>query len=77
MQLTSSDGAMVVNYYPIQDSTQFVYKVLQFQDIDTVSTKCITKKDFERECKERLSLGYVVTDFHTTSVNVNPMNGVC
>jgi hypothetical protein len=77
MQLTSNTGTMVVDYYPISNSTQFVYKVLKFQGVDTMSTKCITKRDFERECEERIGMGYEVTDFNTESVNVNPMAGAC
>jgi hypothetical protein len=75
MQLTSATGSMVVDYYPIKDSTNFLYKVLKFQGVDTMSTKCITKRDFERECEERIGFGYEVTNFNTESVNVNPMNG--
>ncbi len=77
MQLTSTTGTMVVDYYPIEGSTQFMYKVLKFQGVDTMSTKCITKHDFERECEERIGLGYNVTGFNTESVNVNPMAGAC
>ena len=77
MQLTSTTGTMVVDYYPIEGSSQFLYKVLKFNGVDTMSTKCITKKDFENECAERIGLGYNVTGFNTESVNVNPMNGVC
>lgn len=77
MQLTSNTGTMVVNYYPIEGSTQFLYKVLKFQGMTTMSTKCITKKDFERECAERIGLGYEVTGFNTEAVKVNPMNGAC
>ncbi len=57
MQLTSTTGTMVVDYFPIEGSTQFLYKVLKFQGVDTMSTKCITKKDFEYEMKERIGLG--------------------
>ena len=77
MQLTSSGGTMVVDFYPIKDSTQFVYKVLKFQGAKTMSAKCITKRDFERECDERIALGYEVTGFNLKEVNVNPMNGAC
>ena len=77
MQLTSTTGTMVVDYFPIEGSTQFLYKVLKFQGVDTMSTKCITKHDFENECAERIGLGYNVTGFNTQSVNVNPMNGAC
>ena len=77
MQLTSKNGTMVVDFYPIEGDSQFVYKVLKFQGIDTMSTKCITQKDFEYECRERLSLGYQVTGTNTEPVKVNPMNGAC
>ena len=77
MQLTSNTGTMVVDYFPIKNSTEFMYKVLKFQGIDTMSTKCITKRDFERECEERIGLGYEVTGFNTEAVNVNPMAGAC
>ena len=75
MQLTSTTGTMVVDYFPIEGDTQFIYKVLKFQGVDTMSTKCITKRDFENECAERIGLGYNVTGFNTEAVNVNPMNG--
>ena len=77
MQLTSTTGTMVVDYYPITGDTQFLYKVLKFQGVDTMSTKCITKRDFRRECDDRIGLGYEVTNFNTDAVNVNPMNGAC
>lgn len=75
MQLTSTTGTMVVDYFPIEGSTQFLYKVLKFQGVDTMSTKCITKQDFENECAERIGLGYNVTGFNTEAVSVNPVNG--
>ena len=77
MQLTSTTGTMVVDYYPIEGSTQFLYKVLKFQGVDTMSTNCITKRDFQRECDDLIGLGYEVTNFNTDAVNVNPMNGAC
>lgn len=69
--------SMTVDFYPVKDSTQFMYKVLKFQGVDTMSTKCITKRDFERECEERIGMGWEVTGFNTEEVNVNPMNGAC
>jgi hypothetical protein len=77
MQLTSTTGTMVVDYFPIKGSTQFMYKVLKFKGVDTMSEKCITKRDFERECDERIGMGYEVTRFNTEVVNVNPMAGAC
>lgn len=54
-----------------------MFKVLKFRGVDTMSTKCITKKDFEREMSERIGLGWEVTDFNTEVKNVNPMAGAC
>jgi len=77
MRLQSSTGSMVVDFYPIEDSTQYIYKIVRFQGVDTVSSKCINKSDFEYEVNNRISLGYEVTDFNTEPVKVNPMNGAC
>jgi hypothetical protein len=67
--------SMTVDYFPLEDSSRFMVKVLKFRGIDTMSTKCITKKDFERELNERIGLGWEVTDFNTEVKNVNPMAG--
>lgn len=67
--------SMTVDYYPIKDSSKVMFKVLKFQGVDTMSTKCITKCDFEREMAERIGLGWEVTGFNTEVKNVNPMNG--
>lgn len=77
MRLQSSTGTMVVDFFPVKGSTQFMYKVLKFKGVDTMSTKCITKRDFERECDERIALGYEVVAFNTEEVDVNPMAGAC
>jgi len=77
MRLQSSTGSMVVDFYPIEDSTQYIYKIVRFQGVDTVSSKCINKSDFEYEVNNRISLGYKVTDFNTEPVKVNLMNGAC
>jgi hypothetical protein len=69
--------SMTVDYFPIKDSTRYMFKVLKFRGVDTMSTKCITKRDFERECAERIGLGWEVTDFNTEVKNVNPMAGAC
>ena len=69
--------SMTVDFFPVKDSTEFMFKVLKFRGIDTMSTKCITKRDFEREMDERISLGWEVTGFNTEAKNVNPMTGAC
>ena len=77
--ISKIDGkpSMVVDYYPVKDSTQFMFKVLKFQGVDTMSYKCITKKEFYREMDERIGLGWEVTGFNTEVKNVNPMMGAC
>lgn len=74
--------SMVVDFYPIQlddgnISTRHMLKVLKFQGVDTMSTKCITKRDFDRECAERIGMGWEVTNFNTTAQGWNPMAGAC
>ena len=69
--------SMTVDYFPVKGSTQFMFKVLKFRGIDTMSTKCITKSDFQREMDERIGLGWEVTGFNTEVKNVNPMAGAC
>jgi len=68
---------MTVDYYPVKDSTQYMFKVLKFQGVDTMSYKCITKREFAREMDERIGMGWEVTGFNTEIKNVNPMAGAC
>ena len=52
---------MVVGFYPIQDCSDYTLKILAWKGVDTISQKCISKKDAEREIRERLALEYVLT----------------
>jgi len=67
---------MTVDYFPVKDNTRFMLKVLKFQGFG-MSTKCITKSEFQREINERIGFGWEVTGFNTTPQLVNPMNGAC
>jgi hypothetical protein len=69
--------SMTVDYYPVKGSTQFMFKVLKFRGVDTMSYKCISKHEFDREIDERIGMGWEVTDFNTEIKNVNPMAGAC
>jgi hypothetical protein len=69
--------SMTVDYYPVKDSTRYMFKVLKFRGVDAMSYKCITKRDFQREMDERIGMGWEVTGFNTEVKNVNPMNGAC
>jgi len=80
MQLTSSTGTMVVDYYPIKlpfgdISPSYMLKIVSFKGVDVMSKKVITKRDFSFECEERIGMGYDVTEFHTIPQLANPMCG--
>lgn len=82
--ISKIDGkpSMVVDYYPVMLSSGYkcknhMLKVLKFQGVDTMSKKFITKREFDRECAERIGMGWEVTDFHTEHQVGNPMAGAC
>ena len=67
MQLTSKDGSMVVDFYPVKFATgeihnRLMLKVVTFMGA-TQSKSYINKKDFQRELDSRIEgYGYQVTD---------------
>ena len=74
--LQSKDGTMVVGFYPIADCSDHTLKVLSWKGVDTISQKCISKKDAQREISERLYIDYVITGDNIDSVQeYNIMNG--
>ena len=74
--LQSKDGTMVVGFYPIADCSDYTLKVLSWKGVDTISQKCISKKDAEREISERLYIDYVITGDNIDLVQeYNPMQG--
>jgi hypothetical protein len=76
--LQSKDGTMLVGFYPIEDCSDHVLKVLSWKGVDTISIKCLTKKDAEREIDERLALEYVITGDNIDLVQeYNFMAGAC
>jgi hypothetical protein len=76
--LQSKDKTMVVGFYPIQDCPDYTLKVLSWKGVDTISQKCITKKDAQREISERLYIDYVITGDNINSPQeYNIMSGAC
>ena len=74
--LQSKDGTMLVGFYPIADCSDHTLKVLSWKGVDTISRKCISKKDAIREVNDRLALDYVITGDNVDSVqDYNPMQG--
>lgn len=70
MQLTSKDGHMVVDFYPVKFAdgsihSRLMLKIVNFSK-DQQSMRYINKKDFQREVDSRVEgYGYEVTDIHT------------
>ncbi len=83
--ISQIDGkpSMVVDYYPVKVSLDadvspdYMLKIVSFKGTDRMSKKVISKKDFTRECEDRINMGYQVTDFHTLPQLANPMWGAC
>lgn len=82
MQLTSKDGNMVVDFYPVKYangdvSTRLMLKIVNFSN-DQQSKRYITKKDFQREVDDRvLGYGYEVTEMHTDAQLFNSALACC
>ena len=67
MQLTSKDGNMVVDFYPVKFATGEIHNRLMLKVVTfmgkTQSKSYINKKDFQRELDSRIEgYGYNVTD---------------
>ena len=67
MQLTSKDGNMVVDFYPVKFATGEIHNRLMLKTVTfmgkTQSKRYINKKDFKREVWSRVEgYGYQVTD---------------
>ena len=74
--LQSKDGTMIVGFYPIESSSNHTLKVLSWKGVDTISQKCLTKKDAQREIGERLAMDYLITGDNITLVQeYNIMGG--
>ena len=76
--LQSKTGTMVVGFYPIADCSDYTLKILSWKGVDTISQKCITKKDAIREINERIALDYLITGDNIDLVQeYNFMQGAC
>jgi hypothetical protein len=67
MQLTSKDGNMVVDFYPVKFATGEIHNRLMLKTVTFMgksqSKSYINKKDFSREVESRVEgYGYQVTD---------------
>ena len=78
MKLQSNDGAMVVDYYPIQTlmgdvSAEWFLKVLSFQG-ETQSKKFLSRIEMKLQLDDYLEreIPYEVVDFNTIPQLANP-----
>lgn len=82
MQLTSKDGNMVVDFYPVKfvDGTiseRQMLKTVTFMG-GTQSKSMINKRDMQREIDSRVDgYGYIVTDMHTEPQLYNSALSCC
>jgi hypothetical protein len=81
--LQSKDGTMIVSFYPVKTpfgdiSKTFVFKVLEWKGIDTISKKFINKVEKKVQLREYESFGYVVIKDNSNLPQLgNPMAGAC
>ena len=70
MQLTSKDGNMIVDFYPVKFAdgsihNRLMLKIVNFSK-EQQSMRYINKKDMQQEVDSRVEgYGYIVTDMHT------------
>ena len=80
MKISSKDGNMVVDFYPVKYadgdiSTRYILKIVTFMG-QSQSKRYILKRDFEREVTSRVEgYGYEVTNFNTEAQLFN--SGLC
>jgi len=68
--LQSSDGTMVVNFYPVKTpygdiSKEWCLQVLEWKGVDQVSKKYLNRVEKAVAIRERLAYNYVVTKDNT------------
>ena len=79
--LQSSDGTMVVNFYPVKTpygdiSKEWCLQVLEWQGIDQVSKKYLNRVEKSLAIRDRLAHNYVVTKDNTNLPQLgNPFYG--
>lgn len=83
MRLKSTDGTMIVDFYPIKGFDGNIIpdhflKVLAWQGIEVQSKKVVSKKEMIDSVNERVhGYNYNVIDFNVLPQFANPMAGAC
>lgn len=82
-QLTSKDGNMIVDFYPIKTpygdiSTTWFLRTVTFAPHGQVSKKFRNKVEMALDIRERVAYGYTQTrDNSNLPQLANPFNGAC
>lgn len=82
-QLTSQDGNMVVDYYPVKTpygdiSTTWFFRTVTFQPAGQVSKKFLNKVEMALDIRERLAYNYTQTRDNSNLPQLgNPFHGAC
>ena len=82
-QLTSQDGNMVVDYYPVKTpygdiSTNWVLRVVTFKPEGQVSKKFLNKVELKLDIRERIAHNYSQTADNSNLPQLgNPFYGAC
>jgi len=81
--LQSSDGTMIVGYYPVKTpygdiSTEWCLQVLSWEGVNQISKKFLNRVEKTLAIRERVALGYIVTADNTNLPQLgNPFHGAC
>ena len=82
-QLTSKDGNMIVDFYPVKTpygdiSKEWCLQVLSWEGVEQISKKFLNRVEKTLAIRERLALGYVVTADNSDLPQLgNPFYGAC
>jgi len=83
-QLTSKDGNMIVDFYPVKTpygdiSSEWYLKVLTFKEVNNIqSKKFLNRVEMLLEIRGRLAMGYVETSDNANLPQLgNPFHGAC
>jgi hypothetical protein len=82
-QLTSKDGNMIVDYYPVKTpygdiSEQWVLRAVTFKLHGQVSKKFLNRVEMALDIRERMGYGYTETRDNSNLPQIaNPFAGAC
>jgi len=82
-QLTSQDGNMIVDYYPVKTpygdiSKEWFFRTVTFQPEGQVSKKFLNRVEMLLDIRERMAYNYIETRDNSNLPQLgNPFHGAC